>query len=196
MKKTLVAMLVATLMALALPAPVRGQQADAEAKASASLQAERAWKKITKPASQLAKKFHGPSRVVVGGPTASASSSSSSSVTMVGRDHSREISAIQAEIAELKARPVPDPVALARLEGRLEGLDSRVVAIEATTLEHGSVLQNHEDRLVAVEKKKGCGFGCWFGRVLTHGGAFAAGYFLGDAGGGGSGSYGRTGGYR
>ena len=189
-------MLVLTIIALTLPAPASGQQTTAEARASAvwNSQVRKSTSRSAstpKPASSPAKKSTVIRRTVVGGPATSASSSAVVHVT--GRDHSTEISALRAEIAELRARPQADPVALARLEGRLDGLTSRVATLEV-------VADNHEQRLVALEtapppKLSFCQRHpkwCVAGGVLVGAGV---GYGLAQIGGGGRPSYGDTGSY-
>ena len=196
MKKTIVSMLVLTIIALTLPAPASGQQTTAEARASAvwNSQVRKSTSRSAstpKPASSPAKKSTVIRRTVVGGPATSASSSAVVHVT--GRDHSTEISALRAEIAELRARPQADPVALARLEGRLDGLTSRVATLEV-------VADNHEQRLVALETAKPKKTSKWkaFGTFLF---GVAVGVAADEGiralvGGGGNPSYGRTGGFK
>jgi len=101
----------------------------------------------------------------------SSSSSSSAVVNVTGRDYTTEISALQAEIAELKARPSYDPTQLARLEGRLEGLTSRVGSLENTVSDHEQRLEREESR------GHGCGKGCKIGITAAIGIGIAAFFF-------------------
>jgi len=78
------------------------------------------------------------------------------SVTVTGADSAR-VSAIEAELAILKARPDPSAAILERiknLEDELTLLKGRVAGLEATTRAQGSRIEDHETRIQYQENRR------------------------------------------